>query len=347
MAEPQRFDTALRVAIAALLAAVLALGGWFAYTVYADRKAAEDSNPALRIMKVIKAQVATNPNDAVLRVRLGEAYAAAGKSQQAIEQFNAALKIDPKHTGAYLDLGSVAMSDGRADEARTYLKKVIEITDADAMANTNERREQAFYRLGQLEATLKNYDAAIGSYKNALRIRDDASDTYYNLAMAFIAIGQNEEAKANLTIALRFDPNFAQGHYQLGKVYLAEGDKVRASAEIGRAVQLAPTAPEPTELAAKIGDPAALAKQAVALEKSDPEAALEAAAIAFNLDPVKNVESGKLEARLLLASGDKTSALTVYKTVAEVAPNDAEVKAAIKKLTKSKAKSKATSGSGN
>ncbi len=198
MADPQRLDTVLKVRIAALLVAILALGGWFGYTVYADRKAAEDANPALRTMKVIKAQVAKNPNDALLRIRLGEAYAAANKSQQAVEQFNAALKIDPKHSGAYLDLGLLAFASERPDEARTYLKKVIELTDKDEMASGSDRREMAFYNLGRLEVRQRNWEDAIGYFKEALRIRDDASDTYYYLASSLEAIGQTEDAKSNL-----------------------------------------------------------------------------------------------------------------------------------------------------
>ena len=150
MADPQRLDTVLKGTIAVLLVGILGLGAWFGYTVYADRKAAEDANPALRTMKVIKAQVEKNPNNAVLRIRLGEAYAAANRSQNAIEQFNAALKIDPKHTGAYLDLGMLAMAENRPDEAQTYLKKVVELTADDEMADGSDRREMAFYNLGRL-----------------------------------------------------------------------------------------------------------------------------------------------------------------------------------------------------
>lgn len=346
MADPQRFDTALKAAIAVLLVGILGLGGWFGYTVYADRKAAEDASPALRTMKVIKAQVDKNPNDALLRVRLGEAYAAADKSQQAIEQFNAALKIDPKHSGAYLDLGLLAFANERPDEAGNYLKKVIELTESDPMASGSDRREAAFYNLGRLEMRQRSWESAIGYFKEALRIRKDASDTYYYIASCLEAIGQKDDAKANLSIALQFDPNFSQAHYLLGKLFLAEGDKVRASAEIGAALRLSPTASEPREVAKQIGDPADYAKKAHALYPSDPSAALEAAAIAFNLDPRNNIASGKLEAKILLQRKRKKDALALYERIADVAPDDEEVQAAIKRLTP-KAKTSTTAAPTN
>jgi len=329
----QRLDTVLRVVITVLILAILGLGGWFGYTVYADRKAAEDANPALRTMKVIKAQVAQNPNDAVLRVRLGEAYAAANKDQEAVAQFNAALKIDPKHSGAYLDLGLLAFANDRLGEAREYLKKVVELTGADTMAGTSDRREMALYNLGRLEMRDRQWEQALGYFKEALRIRDDASDTYYYVATCLEAIGQNEDAKSNLAIAMAFDPNFSQAHYLLGKILYAEGDKVKSSEEIGTALRLSPTAAEPKEFAKQFGVPAELAKEAAKLYPSDPDAALESAAIAFNLDPRNNIASGKLQAKILLEQGHKKTALKVYKAIAIVDPKDAEVQAAITKLT--------------
>ncbi len=333
MADPQQIDRGLKVAIAVLVVGILGLSAWFGYSVWADRKLAEDANPALRTMKVIKAQVEKDPNSALLRVRLGEAYAAAGKSQEAIEQFNAALKVDPKHSGAYLDLGMLAVAEDRPSEARTYLKKVVELTDADEMASGSDRREMALYNLGRLEMRERRWEDAIGYFKEALRIRDDASDTYYYIAAALNELGQPEEAMTTLRIALQFDPNFSQAHYLMAKILLAKDDKVAASEHVGESLRLTPSAPEPQELAAKIGDAADYAEQAVAAQGKDPEAALAAATIAFNLDPRSNIASGKLAAKILLDQKKKKSALALYKRIADVAPKDAEVAAAVKRLS--------------
>ena len=333
MADPQRIDTVLKGIIITVLVMIIGLGAGFGYSVYADRKAAEAANPSLRVVNAIKGQVSKDPNNALLRVRLGEAYGSAGQSQQAIEQFNAALKIDPKHTGAYTDLGILAMLNNRPDEARGYFKKVIDLTQGDPMADSSDRRETAYFNLGRLEMNQKNWDEAIGNFKAALRIKNDASDTYFYLAQCLAAINQNADAMTNAAIALKFDPNFAQAHYLLGKLYLEGGDRIRAASEIGRAMQLQPDAPEPKTVAAQLGDPAKLYAQAKSLASTDASSAAEAAAVAFNLDAPNQVAAGKLEAALLLKLGKKSSALGVYKKVAAVAPKDAAVSAAIKKLS--------------
>lgn len=334
MDDATRLDTILRIAIAVMLVVILAFGGFFGYTVYRDRKAAEDAIPAIRLSKTLQGQVREHPNDAVLRVRYGEALGAAGKDQEAIEQFNAALKIDPKHTGAYLDLGIVAMSAGRYDEAKSFFEKVVELTEGTEMAGVSDRRETALFNLGVLAFQQKKYDEAIGQFKAALRIRRDASDTYMYLAQSLEAIGQNADAEINAGYAVRFDPSFAQAHYLLGKLYLADGRRLEASQEVGRARELAPDSPEPKQLAEKIGDPKELYKQAVADAESKPEAAIEAATIAFNLDRRNNIAAAKLAGKLMVANGEKAEALKLYRRAAELVTDDAEINAAIEALTK-------------
>jgi tetratricopeptide (TPR) repeat protein len=333
MADPQRIDTILRAAIAVLVTAVLAFGGWFGYTVYRDRLAAEDAVPALRLSNILRKEVAANPNNAVLRVRLGEALSAAGRTQQAIEQFNAALKIDPKHTGALLDLGILAMQNKRPEEAIAFFKKVVDLTADDTMAASSDRRENAFYNLGLIYYNQRDYQDAVGYFKGALRIRNDSSDTYVLLAQSLEELGQSYDAKSAAATALRFDPSFAQAYYVLAKLLLAEGDKVGASYNAGRALELAPGSLDPKNLVAKVGDPVALAKAAQAEVTSNPEQALEDAQIAFNLDRKNNIPAAKIAGKILLAQGHKAQALALYTRAAEVAPTDATIAAAVKALT--------------
>ncbi|NTU71267.1 MAG: tetratricopeptide repeat protein [Coriobacteriia bacterium] len=336
MADPRGFDTALRTAIAVLVVAILGLGAWFGYNVYTDRKLAEQSTPALRLLGSMKQQVSRNPNDAGLRVRLGEAYAAANQPQKAIEQFNAALKISPEHTGAMMDLGYIAASQNRPDEARTYYQKVIDLTAGAELADVSDRRERAFYQLGLLEFGAKNFDAAVGDFKSALRIRDDASDTYYYLAHALYKLDQNDEAMRNVQIALQFDPNFSQANYFLGQLYFEAGDLVNASYYAGKSAQLTPDAPEPEALLAKIGNPVELVEEAKAKAESDLDGAIESVTIASNLDPI-NLEAATLKAELLLKAGDKAAALKAYQAASELDPGNTAIADAIKKL-KSKQK---------
>jgi tetratricopeptide (TPR) repeat protein len=331
MASSERLDRALFWASMALVVALLGLGAFFGYTVYRDKVAAEDANPSMRIANAIRQQISKNPNDAVLRVRYGEALAAAGKSQQAIDQFNAALKINPKHTGALIDLGQVALMNKRLSEAAAYFQKVVDLTASGDFSGVNDRRETALYQLGRIETTKKDYAKAIGYFKEALRIRGDASDTYYYLAIALDNSGQVDDAIQQLLTATTFDPSFAQAQYYLGELYVRKGDKASASEHYRKAVAVDPNAPEPEKALAQLGSVSELLARARGLEATDLGAAADTAKIAINVDP-ESLDAWKLRARLLLKSGDAQGALSAYEEALKIAPGDPEVKAAIAKL---------------
>ena len=331
MAGFKRLDGALSIAVAVLVLAVLGFGGWFGYSVYLDRQAAESASPAMRVAKALRAQVKAAPNDPVMRVRLGEALAAAGQPQAAIEQLNAALKIDPKHTGALLDLGLLASSQNRPDEARGYFQKVVDLTEGSDLQDTNQRREVAIYNLGLLAFQNKNYAEAIGQFKAALRIRTDASDTYFYLGESLYLSGDLDSAVKPVQTAIVFDPNFAQAHYLLGEIYLAKKDKVNASYEFHKAATINPKAPEPKAAVAKFGDPAALVKSASSLENTDIETALEDILIARNLDP-ENAAAAVLHGDILMKRGDGKAALAVYREALKLDPKNTQVQAIVQQL---------------
>ncbi|MBU4556229.1 MAG: tetratricopeptide repeat protein [Actinobacteria bacterium] len=315
-------DPALAITASILVLAILAVGGYFAYSVYQNQLVAEDSTPALRALKVLREQVKKSPNDALLRVRYGEALASAGKSQDSVEQFNAALQIDPTHTGAYLDLGIVALGTEHPSEARNYFLKVIELTEGGEYQDISDRRELALYNLGILELRDGQYEEAAGYFKGALRIRKDASDTYYHLALALQGMGQPETAIQQLDIALQFDPNYAAGHYLMGQLYMELDDRVRAAYHYGRAAQLEPDAEPLIEALDAIGTSAEWeAKARKALANGDGAAALEAATIASYLDP-GSISAIKLRGQLLIDQGKTSEALEVYELAAKSFPKD-------------------------
>jgi len=331
MGDSRRLDSILGIAALVLGLVVVGFAAYFGYTVYADRQAAAEATPAGRIAKVIAEQVKKSPNDAVLRVRYGEALASAGRTKDAIKQFNAALKIDPKHTGAMIDLGQLALNDKQTSTAARYFRRVVELTGESTMEDVNQRREIALYQLGRIALSDRDWERAIGYFKGALRIRNDASDTYYYLARAFDGNGDADEAIRHLEVALKFDPNFAQARYFLGDLYMDKGDKVLASYNYGKAAQLVPDAPEPQAAIAKLGTPEELIAKAKSLAEADPEAALENARIARNIDP-ESPEAAKMVAVVLAKQGEYRVALATYKEAQKLAPDDAQIKQAIEDL---------------
>jgi tetratricopeptide (TPR) repeat protein len=327
-------DLWLNIGLVVLLLGVLGLAGYFAYNVYVDRIAQDQTTAAGRITAALARQVRTDPNNAVLRVRLAEALGAQEKYPQAIEQLNAALKIEPKHAGAYLDLGQIAIFTKQYEAAKAYFQKVVDITDASGYQNLDPAREQALYNLGILALNENQYDQAAGYFKASLRIRGDASDTYYQLAKALKGIGEIDGAIQNLEMAITFDPGFAEAHYFLGELYKIKKDDVNASYQFVQASKLAPTADQPRQAVEAFG-PASkwLADARTKSAAGDLEGALTAVLIARNLDD-KNFDAALLHAQILEKRSDPKSALSVYREALKLQPNNAAVKAKISELEK-------------
>ena len=325
-------DFWLNTGIVILLLGVLGVAGYFGYTVYQDQQRELYSSAAGRIVAALSQQVRRNPNDVTLRVRLGEAFATMGKYPKAVEQHNAAIKLNPKHTGAYLDLGMVAQLSKRPDEARRYYQKVIDLTEGSQYEAIDTVRETALYNLGVLALDDKKYEDAAGYLKGALRIRKDASDTYYNLARALRGLDDIDGAIQNLEFAISFDPNFAEAQYFLGQLYKEKKDDVNASYAFMRAAQSAPDADPPKEALEAFGPPSEwLDKARKAYAAGDVETALTDVLVTRNLDP-KNFAAAKFHAEILVSRGDLSAALKVYKEAAAIDPKNAEVQAKIAEL---------------
>lgn len=325
-------DTGLNVAVVVLTLAVVGLAVLFGYSVWQNTQRQALTNAPTRVVKALEGQVRRSPNDVVLRVRLGEALGAAGNYSAAIEQFNAALKIDPKHIGAHLDLGMVAMLNDNDDKAELYFKKVLELTESSEFSQVDERRENAFYNLGLIALRQQRYEDAVGYFKGAQRIRKDASDTYLNLARALRGLQDYDGAISNLEFALAFDPSFAEAHYTLGQVYEQKDDKVNASYHYFQAANLAPDEELPQEALAAFGPSSDwIARSRSELEAGSVEEALDSALIAANLNP-KSVEAIKAHGEVLMARKDFRDALDVYRKGLKLDPKDAAIVAAIAEI---------------
>jgi tetratricopeptide (TPR) repeat protein len=322
----------LNLAVAFLILSILGAAVWFGYSVYRDRQSNLASSAAGRLVGVLTVQVRKNPNDVVLRVRLGEALGGMGKFREANEQLTAALKLDPKHVGAHLDLGLVSLGAKNLTAAESYFKKVLELTEDSQYAALSEPREIALYNLGQIALEKKRYDEAAGFFKAAIAIRKDASDSYYQLAKALQGMGEIDGAIQQLEIGIQFDPGFGEAHFLLGELYKLKNDEVNASSEFVRAMELAPDADEPREAVEAYGPAGKWTEKATtALAAGDVEGALNAVLVARNLDK-QDFDAAKLHAEILIKRANLKDALDVYREAAKLDPKNAEVKAQIAAL---------------
>lgn len=333
-------DTALFVLLWVLIIGVLLAGVALALSVYQGRQEAQLSAPAARIIEDLKANVRVYPNSAPLRVRLGEAYAASGLTAQAVAEFNNALKIQPKHTGALLDLGTVAMRQGDQQAARGYFQKVIDLSGGGNPNQANSQLESAYFGLGVLDVQTRDYQDGIGLLKAALRINQTASDSYFWLAMGFKGLGDTDAELEQLKYAILFDPNYAEANYEIAMIYLNRKDYVDAANHLMVAQKRAPKAQPVQDALQSLGSAQDWQqKSAAAQAKGDFVSAIEDAKVASILAP-DNTALAIAAAKLIDSKGKAADALAAWQAVLKLDPANTEAKAAVVRLKAATSKPK-------
>lgn len=328
-------DIATRVIFWVLLIGLVGLGAFFGYTVYETNRQQMLSDPARRAVENLKLEVRKKPNDAYTRVRLAEAMGQAGMLDDAVVQLKAALGIDQKYVGAYEDLALIAAKKKDYKSAEAYLLKVLDLTsqgDAAQYQSVNDRREMAYYYLGEMALAQKHYDDAAAYLKQALLIRRDASDTYVRLADAYLGMGDNDQALKQLTIAIAYDPNFPEARFEIGKLVLLQGNKVAAAENFRKSLNAQPK-DNPAQQALEAMGPIEkwLESARDATQKKDYAAALESARIAVAIDP-SSLTAQRVKAQAAEAKGDKKLAVSTYQEILRLSPSDRDVAAALKRL---------------
>lgn len=330
-ADSARLDRALSIAVWAVGLVLVLFAGFFGYSVYAQKQAARLSNPAFVAVDALQAQVNKKPGDAELHSRLAEALATAGELDQAKAELAAAIKIDPKYVGAYQNLALIDLQQLNYKDSAANWQKVLDLTKDSQMQDVNQRRDLAYFNLGEISFLQKDYVGAVGYFNAALRIRKDASDTYLLLAKSYMGLGQNDQAMEKVNAALAFEPNYAEAHFVRGKLYLAAGDKVNAAWDFRAALDRAPDNAEAQAAVESLGSYESWYGKAVSADAShDASAALEAVQIARAIQP-NSYDAAMLHGKILEGISDAKDAVAAYEVALKAKPNDPAATAALKR----------------
>jgi tetratricopeptide (TPR) repeat protein len=133
-----------------------------------------------------------------------------GRLEDAVAHFEEALRLDPDLTEAHYNLAcALERLPGRTGEAIAHYEQAL---------RQNPDYAEAHYNLGCLLQKLPGHlDGAIAQFEEALRVRPGLPEAQYNLGRALEAKpGRLNEAIAHYEEALRLKPDYAEAHYSLG-----------------------------------------------------------------------------------------------------------------------------------
>jgi tetratricopeptide (TPR) repeat protein len=326
-------DNWLTVGLWAAVIAVLAFAAFFAYSVVAQKQADRLSSPTSLAVDALQEQVNAKPSDPELRSRLAEALAANGDLDKAKSELLVAIQLNGTYVGAYQNLATIEMMQKNYTDSAAHWQKVLDLTADSQMQDVNQRRDTAYFNLGQIALIRKDYVGAVGYFNGALRVRKDASDTYLLLAKAYMGLGQNDQAMDKINAALAFEPKYAEAHYVRGQLYLAAGDTVNAAWDFRAAVDSAPDNPEAQAAIESLGSYESWYGKAVTASAShDTSVALSSIQVARSIQP-DSYDAAMLNGQILEGKGDAKGAVDAYTVALKIRPNDAAASAALTRAT--------------
>jgi Flp pilus assembly protein TadD len=212
------------------------------------------------------------PRSSRARTALGDLLVRRGRLDDAFQQFQEALTIEPRNWNAQLKRGNDYLSRGELDAAATAYQRTLEL---------EPRYAKAMINLAAAESRRGATQTAIDWLRRAIAIEPEAVSAHTSLANVLASSGDVEGARAEFQRALALAPNAPNVLADYGAFLGRLGDHANAIATLQRALAVAPPTAERqynlgNELIA-IGDlerAAAAYRSAVAL-KPDFTSALE------------------------------------------------------------------------
>lgn len=106
----------------------------------------------------------------------------------------------------------------------------------------------------RLKAAVTAIEQMIEDYRKRLSTKPEDADAHYNLALAYLAIGDRAPAEGELLQVIELEPDFAEARLRLAEVYLLLGAKEKAKTHLTQALALDPALKEASDLLHSLAD---------------------------------------------------------------------------------------------
>jgi tetratricopeptide (TPR) repeat protein len=169
----------------------------------------------------------------------GDANRSQGNWNQAIEDYNEVIRVEPNYELAYNNRGLANYNKGAYDQAIADFNEAIRLNPNYADAYRN--RGRAYYAKG-------GYDQALADYNQALSLNSNDAPAYNGRAYVYLAKKDIDRAVADVNQAIRLWPREATWYATRGEIFLNIGEYKRAAAEFELALRMTPSFTRAKEL---------------------------------------------------------------------------------------------------
>jgi spermidine synthase len=220
-----------------------------------------------------------DPRDAGSLLQRGRIHLRSGSVLRAEVDFKAALRIDPGSAEAYDGLGQLYKAQEMRDLAEVHLRKALAL---------RPKSPRHLAQLADLYVGRQRFKEAIPHYLAAAALTPQDASLWSGLGLSYQGVGRFEEALEAFRRAVSQDPSNAVLHYRLGLAYGALKRFDEASAAFQMAALQDPLRPEPHVELGRLYE-----------MQGEKRKALHAYRTALRLDPLNTVVLRSLEELLV------------------------------------------------
>lgn len=172
-----------------------------------------------------------SPDKARPNNNFGLVLFAEGKTAEAIEYFNKAIRVSPDFIFFYNNRGAAYAKLGQYQRA---------VDDYSQAIRLNPQHPGAYYNRGIAYNDLGQPEQAIEDFLSAIRLRASFAEAYINLGFTYLKVGQYQKAIENSSRAIVLKPRDANGYYNRGFAYGKLGQYQRAVDDYNQTIRLKP-----------------------------------------------------------------------------------------------------------
>jgi len=240
----------------------------------------------------------------------------AGRYQEALQKYQSVLRVNPQDANTHYSLGAVYQALKQIDDAIAEYKTAISIDGKNqqytkALNDALEVKAAPIIQEAVALHKAKNYEAAIAKYNQALALRPNNVELWYNVATAEYSRQNYNGAKAAYQKALELDPaGQVNDIYFTGLILENAGQGLDAKTQYQKYVSKAPTGQFVAEAKARI---AALTNDISATQKIKSES---------ELAQLKNADDAFQQAVKLQQSKQYDAAIDQYQKAISIQPKN-------------------------